>query len=65
MALIHDGLWGIVNETEQAPAPDDNHMKFTSRQDPALATIVLAVEPSICMLYLIGNPKDPIVVWTV
>ena len=34
LALIRDGLWGIVNETEQAPEPDapvDRHVKFASR----------------------------------
>ena len=54
---------GIVNETEQAPGPDtpaDSQLKFVSRRDRALATIVLAVEPS--LLYLLGNPEDPIVV---
>ena len=64
MALIRDGLWGIVNETEQAPEPDvpaDRHVKFTSRRNCALATIVLAVKPS--LLYLFGDPEDPIVVW--
>ena len=64
MALIHDGLWGIVNETEQTPGPDapaDSQLKFVSRRDRALATIVLAVEPS--LLYLLGNREDPIVVW--
>ena len=64
MALICDGLWGIVNETEQAPEPDapaDRHVKFASRRNRALATIVLAVEPS--LLYLLSNPEDPIVVW--
>ena len=64
MALIRDGLWGIVNETEQAPEPDapaDRHVKFASRRNRALATIVLAVEPS--LLYLLGDPEDPIVVW--
>ena len=64
MALIRDGLWGIVNETEQAPEPDapaDRHLKFASRRNRALATIVLAVEPS--LLYLLCDPEDPIVVW--
>ena len=54
----------VVNETEQAPEPDapaDRQVKFASRQDSALATIVLTVEPS--MLYLLGNPEDPIMVW--
>ena len=48
MAFIHDKLWGIVNKIEQAPEPDasaDSHVKFSSRQDHALATTVLAVEP--------------------
>ena len=31
------------------------------RQDHALATIVLAVEPS--LFYLIGDPEDPTTVW--
>ena len=64
MALIRDGLSGIVNETEQASGPDvpaDSQLKFVSRRDCALATIVLAVGPS--LLYLLGNPEDPIVVW--
>ena len=33
MALIHDGPWGIVNETEQGPerdAPADRLVKFVS-----------------------------------
>ena len=32
MALIRDGLWGIVIETEQAPgpdAPDDSQLKLS------------------------------------
>ena len=31
MALICDGLWGIVNKTEQAPGPDasaDSHVNL-------------------------------------
>ena len=32
-----------------------------SRRDRALATIVLLVDPS--LLYLIGDPDDPVVVW--
>ena len=38
----------------------DKHAKF-SRKDKALAIIVLAIEPK--LLYLIGNPEDPVVVW--
>ena len=50
MALIHDELWRIVNEIEQAPGPDvpaDSHITFISRQDHALTIIVLANEPSL------------------
>ena len=36
--------------------------KFTARHNKALATIVLAIEPS--LLYLTGDdPTDPVVVW--
>ena len=63
MALVRDGLWGIVSGSETAPSGEDADRlsKFTARRDRALATIVLAVEPS--LLYLIGDPKDPVVVW--
>ncbi len=41
------------------PAEGDEHRaKLLNRKDRALATIVLAVEPS--LLYLIGDPEDPI-----
>ena len=58
------GLWGIVEGTETAPPAEgtaDRRSKFIARRDRALATIVLAVEPS--LLYLIGDPEDPVVVW--
>ena len=63
MALIRDGLWGIVAGSETAPAEGegDRRSKFLARRDRALATIVLAVDPS--LLYLIGDPEDPVVVW--
>ena len=38
-----------------------NFNKFNKRCNRALATIVLAIEPS--LLYLIGDPKDPVLVW--
>lgn len=65
LALIKDGLWGIVSGTEAAPASGAEAVaKFAWRKDKALATIVLAVDPS--LLYLIGvDPKDPVVVWEV
>ena len=63
MALIKEGLWGIVNGTEAAPAEGaEAQAKFVARRDKALATIVLAMEPS--LLYLVGNdPTDPVTVW--
>ncbi len=58
MALVQEGLWGIVAGTETAPeeAEADRRSKFLARRDRALATIVLGVDPS--LLYLIGDPED-------
>ena len=63
MALMKDSLWGIVNETEtlSGDANEDARKKFKARKDRALAIIVLAVDPS--LLYMLGNPQDPTVVW--
>ena len=62
MALIKDGLWGIVSGSETAPVEVAEQAKFALRRDRALATIVLAVDLS--LLYLIGtDPKDPVAVW--
>ena len=37
MALIRDGLWGIVNETETAPTEGaEAQAKFAARRDKAL-----------------------------
>ena len=64
MALIKDGLWGIVKGTEEAPGGGnaEAQRKYEARRDRALALVVLAVEPS--LLYLLGDPEDPKVVWT-
>ena len=62
MALVRDGLWGIVAGTETALAEGgDRRSKFLARRDWALATIVLVVEPT--LLYLLGDPEDPVAVW--
>ena len=63
MALVKDGLWGIINGLERAPAERGEQLaKFTARWDKALTTIVLAVDPS--LLYVIGpDPTDPVEVW--
>ena len=62
MALLKEGLWGIVSRSEQSPdVKDENFPKFLARKDKVLATIVLTVQPS--QLYLIGDPEDPSEVW--
>ena len=63
MALMKDGLWSIVNGSETPPSQSERekYAKFVARRDRALAIIVLSVEPS--LLYLIGDPEDPVVVW--
>jgi hypothetical protein len=63
MALMRDGVWGIVAKTEVSPSPDkaEDLAKFVARRDRALASIVLSVDPS--LLYLLGDPQDPAVVW--
>ena len=64
MALMKDGLWGIVNESERPPdetSQADKYAKFVARRDRALATIVLAVDPS--LLYLLGDPDNPVTIW--
>ena len=64
MALIRDGVWNIVNGTEIVPDSRTEiglHAKYLLRKDRALATIVLSLELS--LLYLIGDPEDPGVVW--
>ena len=61
---MREGLWGIVAGTEAAPDETDEAdkcAKFMVRSDRALATIVLAVDPS--LLYLVGDPVDPAAVW--
>ena len=44
-----------------APEEEDRRAKFMTKRDRALAIIVLSVEPS--LLYLLGNPEDPVAVW--
>ena len=62
MSLMRDGLWGIVSRAETSPgAGTERYAKFITRQDRALAAIVLSVDPS--LLYLLGDPTDPAAVW--
>ena len=66
MYLIRDGLYKIVDGTEVAPSGNVDGSsvldKFIARKDRALANIVLHIEPK--LLYLIGDPTDPAIVWT-
>ena len=65
MVLVREGLWGIVAGTEEPPDPATDaakYSKYVAQKDRALATIVLAVDPS--LLYLLGDPVDPAAVWT-
>ena len=59
--LMNEGLWKIVTGEETEPNDKGQRAKFATRRDRALATVVLSVDPSI--LYIIGNPEDPVVVW--
>ena len=64
MALMREGLWSIVNATEVSPADgvdEATRQKYEARKDRALATIVLSIDTS--LLYLLGEPKDPVEVW--
>ena len=61
MALMKEGLWRIVTGEETAPETEAERAKFATQKDRALATIVLSVDPS--LLYLVGDPEDPVVVW--
>ena len=54
MALNNDGVWEIVSGPKQAPADDANarvlrpRMEcYARKQDKALATIALSVDPSL------------------
>ena len=63
MALIQEGLWNIVKETETSPCESTDNgaavVKYELQEDRALATIVLSMEPT--LLYLLGlDPDDPV-----
>ena len=63
MVLMKLGVWRIVEGTEVPPGDDEivALRKYNDRKDKALATIVLAVKTN--LLYLIGDPQDPVEVW--
>ncbi len=51
LALLRDGLWGIVQGTEEEPVRTETNAaeidKFVGRRDKALATIGLSVDTSL------------------
>ena len=61
MALMR---WKIDAGAEEAPDATreaDKYAKYCGRKERALATMVLSVDPS--LLYLLGEPEDPVAVW--
>ena len=63
MALMKEGLWGIVTGTEEPPSEEEaeKYAKFVAKRDRTLALIVLSVDTT--LLYLLGDPEDPVKVW--
>ena len=64
MALMKDGLWELSVVLKPPLMKQRLHERFAkhiARRDRALAIIVLSIELS--LLYLIGDPKEPITVW--
>ena len=63
MALMKDGLWSFVDGTEIVPpqVEAERYSKYVAKKNRALAIVVLSIEPS--LLYLLGDPQDPVVVW--
>lgn len=63
MALMKEGVWGIVTKKEVAPrdVTSRDYQNFMTKYEKALAIIVLTLDPS--LLYLIGEPDDPVAVW--
>ena len=67
--LIRENLYDFIDGSETEPVtetpPSSSQeaelRKFRERRDKALASIVLAIDPKI--LYLVGDPQDPAVVW--
>ena len=61
MSLMKEGVWGFATGAEAVPDTEERRVPYLAKRDKALAIIVLAVDPS--LLYLLGDPVDPKVVW--
>lgn len=57
------GSVGDCECSEIAPPEEeaDRRAKFMTRRDRALALVVLSVDTT--LLYLLGDPEDPVVIW--
>ena len=60
---MKDGLWSLADGTEVVPpqAEVEKYAKYVTKRNIALAVVVLSTESS--LLYLIGDPQDPVIVW--
>ena len=63
MALMKDGLWSLVDGPEVVPSQTEveKYAEYVAKKNKALAIVVLSVEPP--LLYLLGDPPDPVIVW--
>eukprot|EP00794_Sanderia_malayensis_P020843 gene20843-22886_t len=63
MALMKDSLWSLIDGTETVPLQTEaeRHAKYVTKKNRALGTVVLLIE--LCLLYLLGDLQDPVVVW--
>ena len=60
---MKDSLWSLIDGTETVPPHTEveRYEKYVARKNRALPIGVLSIEP--CLLYLLGAPQDPVVVW--
>jgi len=66
MALMKEGLWGIVSGKETRPQAGANAeliAAFDRRWEKTLAVVVLSIDPK--LLYLVGTPTSPVEVWKI
>ena len=71
MHLIRENLYGFIDGSETEPVTESppsssqeaELCKFRQRRDKAFASIVLVIDPKV--LYLLGDPQDPAVVWKI
>ena len=63
MALVRDGLWGVVSGTETALEGGSDQAKFLDNRDRTLTILFyVAVNSTLLYLFLLGDPEDPVVI---